>query len=560
MSPGRIIILLAWMARRLLSSNSPMRSALADSCRAPKASPGTWYPPLCSGQSSRQVSGRVVCEWGVWWSSGAWISQSATVPGWNQHGLWIPLALGTCLSPHQSGACPWQTLPGPHGPFHFTFLACANCPRASHHFHSASLACCTLTRKVPGGVLLVEPHLGPLHSFLLSELLWVPFLSAGETWLPPHWVDSWCHWVSCGPFGRRFVSTTRRDALGMPDPVGTAGSFHLWVVCGEGIASLGVFGALSSFLRAPPAGPLGPIWTPLIIYGSEPLSCHSLPWTSFPAPKFQPALPTGCPHSSGCSLAQTLEARGGTSGTHGYTVLIKQPNGTALTKTARTQYSCRLLVPRGLKTHHCPPSYYCKNDPQIQKRKRILDPGHNGLWHPPDMGLYWAQSPAEAGPTHLRNREPGLTSGLWDPLAEMPTVSEKEWRHAPRNAPHNGLYPVSSPSLGWDSEAPISLGPWLWKLVIRVGTRKGTDGKLGCLHGHSPLGLEVNGVSSGKVILSIWGLSPPQPTLGSGDGRTTSLWQSGGFALPPAWPWLTDPTCGMGVTPGHLPSIVHGGI
>ena len=59
------------------------------------------------------------------------------------------------------------------------------------------------------------------------------------------------------PQGRRFLNTTQKDALGMPEPLGTVSSFCLGVVCGEGITSLGMLGApLPSSLRAPPAGPL----------------------------------------------------------------------------------------------------------------------------------------------------------------------------------------------------------------------------------------------------------------------------------------------------------------
>ena len=43
------------------------------------------------------------------------------------------------------------------------------------------------------GVLMVEPLQGPLHSFLLLDLLWAHLLLAGNDQLPPHKVDSWCH-------------------------------------------------------------------------------------------------------------------------------------------------------------------------------------------------------------------------------------------------------------------------------------------------------------------------------------------------------------------------------
>ena len=55
------------------------------------------------------------------------------------------------LLPLEGGACPQDTLPGIHDPFLFALHAWANSLRASHHFHFASLVCCTLARKVLGG-------------------------------------------------------------------------------------------------------------------------------------------------------------------------------------------------------------------------------------------------------------------------------------------------------------------------------------------------------------------------------------------------------------------------
>ena len=45
----------------------------------------------------------------------------------------------------------------------------------------------------------------------------------------------------------------------------------------------------------------------------------------------------------------------------------------------------------------------------------ILDPRHHGLWLPPEIGVYWIPSSRETDPTHLRNREPDIWSGLLDP-------------------------------------------------------------------------------------------------------------------------------------------------
>ena len=66
-------------------------------------------------------------------------------------------------------------------------------------------------------------------------------------------------------------------------------------------------------------------------------------------------------HFPGCFLFQTLEVRGGISGTHGYTVLIKTTQWNSI-NTNKTQYLFRSLVPRRLVTHLCSPSCYCQID------------------------------------------------------------------------------------------------------------------------------------------------------------------------------------------------------
>ena len=103
-------------------------------------------------------------------------------------------------------------MPGSSGPFCFIFLAWSNCPRVSNCFCSAYLACCTLARKVLGG-LLVEPLLGPLHSFpAVGAPLGAPPTCWG-TLLPPHWVDSWFHSEPLVPLGGKGSSAL---TAGMP--------------------------------------------------------------------------------------------------------------------------------------------------------------------------------------------------------------------------------------------------------------------------------------------------------------------------------------------------------
>ena len=132
-------------------------------------------------------------------------------------------------------------------------------------------------------------------------------------------------------------------------------------------------------------------------------------------------------HGSGHSLFWTLEVRGGISGTHGYTVLIKQPNGTTLTRTNRTQYPFRLLVPGRPVTHCHFPSYYFSIDLPIQKGG-VVDwiPGTMGFDSPQQWSCTEPQALGWLTPTHLRNREPGPMSGLWDPLAQTLTGLEKK--------------------------------------------------------------------------------------------------------------------------------------
>ena len=79
-------------------------------------------------------------------------------------------------------------LPGHDGHFCFAFLSCFNCFRASHHFCSASLACCALTRKVPREFFL-------LRAFCTLFCCWSSSrfpLFTGKGQLSPHLVDPWC--------------------------------------------------------------------------------------------------------------------------------------------------------------------------------------------------------------------------------------------------------------------------------------------------------------------------------------------------------------------------------
>ena len=115
------------------------------------------------------------------------------------------LALGACLPPCEGGACLQKTLPGLDDPFLFTLHAWANGFRAFHHFCFASLAYCTLARKVPGGsscgtspgpVALVPAARAPLGP---PSVCW-------ECWLPPYWVDSWYHLEPLVPLGGEDLS------------------------------------------------------------------------------------------------------------------------------------------------------------------------------------------------------------------------------------------------------------------------------------------------------------------------------------------------------------------
>ena len=75
-----------------------------------------------------------------------------------------------------------------------------------------------------------------------------PLLITEKTGFPPHWVDSWCHSEPLVLLGGRFFNTSWEDVLGMLHPAGTSASFHLGVVFGGSIASLGVLSVSSSFI------------------------------------------------------------------------------------------------------------------------------------------------------------------------------------------------------------------------------------------------------------------------------------------------------------------------
>ena len=202
------------------------------------------------------------------------IYQSATVPSQKGH-----------------GACPCQTLPG----LNYPFLIChawANSLSAAHHFCFASLAYCSLARKVPQGFFwwnLSWAHctLSCGQSSFESPFCMLGMLaspSLGGFLVSPR---------ASGTYQERSFNAILRDTLSVLGPVGTASSFLFGKVFGEGVSSLGELGApLPSFLTAPPVRPLGHIWALLIVHGSGLVPCHLLLQNSFLAPKFQPELHT----------------------------------------------------------------------------------------------------------------------------------------------------------------------------------------------------------------------------------------------------------------------------
>ena len=104
----------------------------------------------------------------------------------------------------------------------------------------------------------------------------------------------------------------------------------------------------------------------------------------------------------------------------------------------RTQYLCRLLVPRRLATHHHSPSCYCQIDPQIQKEGMEY-------WTLSDTGFDFCQRRGCTEP-----QAPGkptlFTSGIGNqaqcqgsviPFVQMLTGLEKERvRGMPKGMPH----------------------------------------------------------------------------------------------------------------------------
>ena len=153
------------------------------------------------------------------------------------------------------------------------------------------MACCILTRKFLEGIFwwnLFWAHctlsccwipsgspscmLGTSSSPLLGVIL-VPLGASGI----PQW--------------RRSFNATHEDILSMPDPAGIAGFFCLRVVCGEGIAGLGVLGAPSSFILESFSCRASQYHLSSSNY-SWYWVCIFLLNLSFHFPKFQPSFPT----------------------------------------------------------------------------------------------------------------------------------------------------------------------------------------------------------------------------------------------------------------------------
>ena len=140
-------------------------------------------------------------------------------------------------------------MPGLDDNFLFTLCSWASGLRTSCYFHFASLACCHLTRKMPG-------------CFFWWNLSWAhctlsccpissgsPICVLGTSAFPllsrflmsPRACDT--HWgrrsFNCYPWGCPSVCWAQWE---------TAGSFHFGMVCGEGITGLGMLGAPSSLI------------------------------------------------------------------------------------------------------------------------------------------------------------------------------------------------------------------------------------------------------------------------------------------------------------------------
>ena len=95
--------------------------------------------------------------------------------------------------------------------------------------------------------------------------------------------------------------------------------------------------------------------------------------------------------------------------------------------------------------------------------------------------------------------------------------------------------------------------------VIRVGTTKGSAGKLGGFIGVSTHWDEGSIGSIGEVLfLVLEGLSPPTTSFFGLGVWGPLLLESLGFHLTPAQPWLTGPSLEMGVTPAYSLPQIHG--
>ena len=150
---------------------------------------------------------------------------------------------------------------------------------------------------------------------------------------------------------------------------------------------------LLSGLWTPPAKPPGHDWGPLITLGNgSGFSLYSLNfWLQFLDLHLHP-LHTLL-HSFHCPLAQTLEVGEEISGTHGYSILIKQSNEAVLASINKTQKSFRLLVPGKVVTHHCSPSCHHQFGHPHQR-------GGTGCWIPGTMGcgfpMKWGYTQSQA--------------------------------------------------------------------------------------------------------------------------------------------------------------------
>ena len=195
-------------------------------------------------------------------------------------------------------------------------------------------------------------------------------------------------------------------------------------------------------------------------------------------------------------------------------------------------------------------------------RDGILDPRHHGLWLPLELGMSWTPSPGETDPTNLRNREWGSMSVIWDPLwANANGPGKGEGECLPQVIPHIRACILCHHPLSTTSWAGLVRLLYVWTMametkIIRVGTMNGIIGKPGDLPGFSPsLGLGMHGVERRRFFSKcLKGSAPKQLACRSGSIKAILLWESGGFALPPAWGGPSDPSLGTGITPAHSTS------